>query len=96
MVIDSVRVEAHAFDFRLGPATVSGIDDIIQHKSGPALGAVDLDWEHGRRPDEDSVGAFFSHNERPLFDAQAAPELRRQHDVPRRPTLLAAAFMSPE
>jgi hypothetical protein len=44
MMLNPIRVEAHAFDLRPGPAIVRGIDRIIQYKFGPALSSVDLDW----------------------------------------------------
>jgi hypothetical protein len=49
MMLDWVRIEAHAFDLRPGPTT-----------SAPS--------------------AFFGHNERSLFNAQAAAQFRWQHD----------------
>lgn len=80
MMLDSVRIEAYPFYFRAGSAIVSGTDRVIQDEFGPALRRIDLDREHGRRSDQDSIGTLFGHNERPFFDAQTSTELRRQHD----------------
>jgi len=62
MVLDPVRIEAHAFDLGPRPAMVLGTHSIIEDKFGPARGRVNLDGQHCRRSDEDSVFALFGHN----------------------------------
>jgi len=80
MVLDSVRVKAHAFDLCPRAAIVLSTDSIIEDKFGSTFGSIDLDRKHGRRPDQDSVGAFLGHNERPFFYTEASTELCRKHD----------------
>ena len=86
-MLNPVRIEAHAFHLGPRPAIVLGIDSVIQDKFGPTLRRVDFDREHGRRPDQDSVFPLFGDEERPLFDAQATAEFRRQHDRATAPAL---------
>jgi len=86
-MLNPVRIEAHAFHLGARAAVVLGIGSVIQDKFGPTLRRVDFDREHRRRPDQDSVFALFGNNERPLFDAQATAEFRRQHDCATAPDL---------
>jgi hypothetical protein len=80
MVLDPVWIKAHAFYLGPCPPIVLGTDSIIQDKFGATLSCIDLDWQQCGRSDQDPVCTLFGHNERPLFDAQATAELRRQHD----------------
>jgi hypothetical protein len=79
-VLDTVGIEARTFHFGPCTAIVLGAHRIIQEKFGPALQRIDLDREYRCWPDQNSVCALFGDNKRSFLDAQAAAELRRQHD----------------
>jgi len=77
VVLYPIGIESHAFHRSACSSVVIGVERIIQKKFGPSLGRVDLDRDHRRWPDQDSIFAFLRDYKGTLLDSEASTKFGR-------------------